>query len=187
MKEINVGEVFCEILSGSAILLVIVAVLDLTNIQSVDATVVAVVNTLSGADVVVVLVVSYLLGLLMDAIGFAMGELFLDQWVGLTQLTEEEFKKFWRTVPPHVLRYRNVQWSYYSAYRNLLVLGVPGGLLWVALAWCKIGLCGALVVFGGVTALAAAFRKSMVALAKIYVHLGRLEYHAPEAAQPDPA
>jgi hypothetical protein len=38
-------------------------------------------------------------------------------------------------VTQHVLSYRDTQWAYFSCYRNLAVLGVPGGLLWLVLIW----------------------------------------------------
>jgi hypothetical protein len=85
-------------------------------------------------------------------------------------------QRFWATVPEHVLKYRDIQWAYYSTYRNLLILTVPLGLLSAFIAGRSVGWVAAVLVLAGDAILCYAFWKSMVALLGIYFRLSSIEY-----------
>jgi len=129
MKGISIPEVFCEIISGLAVMLAAPVLLRVLGFQGVLERICSAEPTALTAAVVVV--TAYLVGLLMDAIGMCLGEWFLDGLLGDEGLSQEVQAKFWRGVTPHVLQYRDTQWAYYSAYRNLLILGLIVGPLWI--------------------------------------------------------
>jgi hypothetical protein len=40
----------------------------------------------------------------------------------------ESLANYWKTAAQHVVKYRDTQWTYYSFYRNLFILFVPGSI-----------------------------------------------------------
>jgi len=132
MKEINIGEVFCEILSGFTVILLVIPLLDLTQYSNLEKTSEFIFRHFNGATLAGGIAVCYLLGLIMDAVGLGVGESFLDSWVKREGApTEDERNRFWQETSAHALNYRNKQWAYYSTYRNLFLLLIPGGIFWV--------------------------------------------------------
>lgn len=72
------------------------------------------------------LVSFYLLGLIVDSLGLAIGEWKLDGWVVKEPPPEKEtIAHFYKAVSEHLLKYRDLQWTYYSMYRNMFILGIP--------------------------------------------------------------
>jgi hypothetical protein len=173
--EINVREVFCEILSGLVVLLLVTAAVDLAGVMSIDVAWVAFTTNVSFGDVATVILICYLLGLIMDAVGVALGELFLDRLLVSDEPSKAERARFWETVPEHVITYRDVQWAYYSTYRNLFLLTIPTTILW-SIVFCEINWIFSMVILLVGVLLEFAFWRTMTALLNIYFELTRIKY-----------
>jgi|GEM_PF-3868576 len=153
-------------------------------------------NQLTANVIVAALLLAYIVGLVVDAFGLFFGDWRLDRWLCRDNLpTEEEEKKekqaarfwnyaywfcretapngietarFWNNVPAHVLAYREQQWAYVSAYRNLIILAVPiCGLACLSLGR-EYGYMGVLFPILFTLVLEFAFCKCVSALLKIY-------------------
>jgi len=172
----NISELFCEILSGAVLIIVLVFACDVAGATSLDAVWTMMKARVSLGDIAAVLVVCYLLGLIMDAFGLAIGELFLDDFIDSDVPTQAQRTSFLQTVPEHMLRYRDHQWTYYSAYRNLLLLLVPGAPLASIVAGRRGGVPAAIVVIVAAIVLAWVLWRSMVALLGIYFRLTKVAY-----------
>lgn len=176
MDKVNITEVFCEVLSGTVVLVFFWLIfhlawaLPLENVKQMAD------GSLSFGGVAAILVLCYLLGLIMDSIGLAIGELFLDKLMVSSEPNKDQIKKFLQTVPEHVLKYGDTQWAYYSTYRNLLILLVPVGLLGAIIAWQKSGTLAALGVILTALIIGWALCRSMKTLLSIHYRLYEIEY-----------
>ena len=168
MKGLNVAEVFCEVLSGLAVIFFVIPLLDIIVTISICKTFAFICKNLSATTIGGALVLAYILGLLMDAIGLALGEWFLDSLLCRDSPSTEEAAAFWKSVSSHVLAYRDIQWAYASAYRNLAILSVPGGLLWCWYVGNNYGWILGIAVLLGVIFLEVVLLKSVAVLLKIY-------------------
>ncbi|MBC2705140.1 hypothetical protein [Desulfobacula sp.] len=130
MRGLDLNEALCELLGGFFILLSIIPILDINGTIAVKDTFIFLSKNLSLSLIGAVIILSYLLGLIMDVIGLGLGELFVDDFLCKDCPSFEETESFWRNVPEHVLKYRDKQWAYYSAYRNLAILIIPCSFLW---------------------------------------------------------
>jgi hypothetical protein len=168
MKDIKITEVFCEILSGFALAAIIIPFLDVTHVTDVALTTEFIGKHLNGASVAGGIAISYLLGLIMDAVGLSLGELFLDIWVCRDTPSSQQTQGFFKAVQPHVLQYRDTQWAYYSMYRNLFLLLIPGGIFWSWTAWSHSGWIWGLAILAASALLELCFWRTMTALLQIY-------------------
>jgi len=168
MKEISVAEVFCEVLSGLAIMFFMIPLLDVIGKSCIHQSFTFIGKNLSATAIGGILVLAYILGLVMDTIGLAVGELFLDRWLCKDSPSAEEKATFWKKVPAHVLGYRDTQWAYVSAYRNLAILALPGGILWCWSIGSKYGCIWALGPLVGMIILELVLLKTIAVLLKIY-------------------
>ena len=166
MKEISVAEVFCEVLSGLAIMFFMIPLLDVIGNSCIHQSFTFIGKNLSATAIGGALVLSYILGLVMDTIGLAVGECFLDRRLCKDAPSGEEIAIFWKKVPKHVLGYRDTQWAYVSAYRNLAILAFPGGTLWCWAIGSSFGWIWALVPLVGVIILEVALLKTIAVLLK---------------------
>jgi hypothetical protein len=139
MKDLDVTQVFCEVLTGLAFLFVMLSVLSLTGFYTVPDVARYAIGKLTVASLGAILVIAYLLGTMMDAVGLALDQLFLDRLVVRTEPSEDDRAKFWKNVNQHVLAYREAQWTYFSCYRNLFILFIPGSILWTLVIWKTVG------------------------------------------------
>jgi len=171
MKEISVAEVFCEVLSGLAIMFFVIPLLDVTGKSCIHQSFLFIGKNLSATTIGGALVFAYILGLLLDTIGLAIGEWFLDSWLCKDRPSKEETETFWKKVPAHVLGYRDTQWAYVSAYRNVAILAAPGGLLWCWSIGSKYGWIWAFVTLLGTLILEVALLKTIAVLLKIYFRI----------------
>ena len=171
MNNFNVAEVFCEVLSGFAIMFFIIPLFDVLGISNIFETFAFMWTNLTAAKLVAMLVLAYILGIIMDSIGLSIGEWFLDDIICKGYPTLKDRKIFWNTVPSHVLAYRDMQWAYFSTYRNLAILTLFSGALW---CWClgaHYGIIGFIVVLVSMVILEIAFWKSMKVLLRTYYDL----------------
>lgn len=147
MKDADIREVFCEILGGALFLSLLFVIVSFGGLIDMQVLAAALAPRITLGLVTGGLIVSYLVGLLVDAIGLALGELFADDWInGETQTITTTTAEFWKKVPEHVLTYRDLQWTYFSTYRNMLLLLMPGVVLFPLLVYKNLGLCWAVSV-----------------------------------------
>ena len=178
MEGIKINEVFCEILSGFSILVCLIAFFDITGISCIKQSLSVIITQMNVATFGAVIVASYLWGLLMDVIGMAADDYIFEPLLckDLTPPNESETNEFWKNVPLHVLSYRDTQWAYYSAYRNLSIIVIVGGILWAWSIknnygwWYSIFLIVVLVLFE------FALLKTMKALLVIYIKITKIQY-----------
>lgn len=149
--KMDIGEVFCELLSGLAIMFLALPLLDLFKISSLSQSLMFVGRHYGAAELAGALVLAYSLGLIMDAFGLAIGE----RWLyGLLEeappeenesspteydTLPEERNAFYAKVLPHVLEHREYEYAYLLAYTNLIIVAVPAGGLWCAWAFIRCG------------------------------------------------
>ena len=131
--KMDVGEVFCELLSGLAIMALVLPILDLWGESSLSQSLKFVgrhtnVATLGGG-----LVLAYSLGLIMDAVGIAVGEWLYPKLYKRMKVKEPlagDRKTFYEKSLPHVLEHREYEYAYLLAYTNLAIIAVPSVILW---------------------------------------------------------
>jgi hypothetical protein len=140
MKDFDVREVFCEILGGALFLSLLIAIFDFCGLIDTKALTTALAPKITLGVVTAGLTASYLVGILVDAMGLALGECFVDDWINSKSKTITS-PAFWKTVPEHVLKYRDLQWTYYSTYRNVLLLLVPGLVVFPKLVYARLSSC----------------------------------------------
>lgn len=165
--SINVTEVFCEILGGLSALMLIALIADLTSISTFSE-----VYPLMANNLTLTVGFSYLLGLVVDAISLAIGEWFLDKWLRTDEPTQGANQAFLKNATAHVLKYRDTEWAYFSAYRNLFLILIPGIFVAAAVTAKYIPWYWAVMVVGGVgVLLELALLKSMKVLLGIYYEI----------------
>ena len=125
MKDLNFTELFCEIFSGLYTLLIITLIFDCFGYLDIIKTIQGIMTL---PIFTITIVCSYLIGLIVDAIGLSLGEWFFDEWVSNEDdtPTKEEYAKYYKSVSETSAKYRDLQWSYYSLYRNIFLLSVVG-------------------------------------------------------------
>jgi hypothetical protein len=173
MSGLNLKEMFCEILSGITLVFCILPILDLLGLVCLSHVFTFIGQRVTGTLVFVSICVFYLFGFLVDAVGFAMDYLILEKIYNIGSLKPDERTKFWKNVKEHVLKYRDTQWTFYSCYRNLFVLFIPGGFFWIWLI-CKVSQW----YYGLILAIVVLFMefflfKTMKALVKLYNEITR--------------
>ena len=169
MKELNLAETFCEILSGLSLLFLLVPLLDLIGVFSLDKSIGLFTGNLTVAGLGALLLVSFFVGTaVVDAVGFAIEQLAGRYLPSDPVVTDAEKSVFWKTASEHVLRYREHQWTYYSCYRNLFIMLLPGGICWAIVVWCRFGRGYAAMVFGATALLEVALYFSMTGVLKLY-------------------
>ncbi|MEW6667680.1 MAG: hypothetical protein AB1512_20925 [Thermodesulfobacteriota bacterium] len=168
MKDIGVAEVFCEILSGIVLAAVIVPFLVIRGVADIPSITAFMGKHMNAATLTMAIAACYFLGLIMDAVGLAVGERCLDSRVCKDAPSSEEMQLFWKAVPEHVLTYRDTQWAYYSMYRNLFLLLIPGSLLWCCVAWAHSGWLWGLLTLVASALLELCFWRTMKCLLELY-------------------
>ena len=178
MKGINVSEVFCEILSGFSILVCLIAFFDIAGISCIKQSIGVISTQMNATTFGAVIVASYLLGLLMDVVGMTADEYIVEPLLckDLKPPTDSETNEFWKNVPLHVLSYRDTQWAYYSAYRNLSIIVVIGGFFWVWSFKNNYGWWQAIFLVIVLLLIEFALLKTMKALLKIYFQITKIQY-----------
>jgi hypothetical protein len=139
MKDFDISEEFCEVLGGGLAIVLGIAVVDLGGCIDVvqlykDAAKAGI------GGLTVALVGSYLIGLLVDAVGLAIGEWWFDSLLSRGKApTEAHRKKFWEKAQEPLVNYRDHQWVFYSAYRTLFLLFIPGIVILPSVVWKHVG------------------------------------------------
>ena len=172
MKDFNLINLFCEILSGIFGILISLLILDVFGYIKIDE----IFNNIN-IDIsylTFLLVVSYFIGLFIDAIGLALGEWFLDELVATINYPDKiENKRFYNKSSEHIAEYRYRQWKYYSLYRNLFIMLLTGlpfytYKMWIILDW-KITVISTIVIIF----LIVSILKSMRTLINLYYNIAK--------------
>jgi hypothetical protein len=156
MKDFNINDVFCEIIGGLVFLLIIPPLLSICNSHySLPNTYIFFIQHLKLFNIVFLFTIAYVFGLMIDCVGLAIGELFLDKLIIKDDVTFMNKNDLWKNVSEHVLRYRERQWDFYCCYRNIFILLIPNFIIWtiackpiVGLSWLCYGI-PTLVIFYG--------------------------------------
>lgn len=129
--KLNVVEIFCEILSGLILGLIFLPLLGLFNVSTINESWTFINSNLTTGNVTLIIITSYLIGLIVDSVGLSIGEWFLDKKLATeAEPTSDECKTFYNNVEAHILTYRETQWAYLSLYRNLYILAFPHLIIW---------------------------------------------------------
>ena len=132
--KVAITEIFCEIITGLALTLVILACLDWPGIITFEDVLETVKSSFGVTSLTTVLIAAYLLGVVLDAAGLVFDNVF-HKVICADEPSSEEVKNFWRTADAHVLAYRDNVWAYYFCYRNLLMLTIPAIICWFGSLW----------------------------------------------------
>ena len=167
MKELDLSQVFCEVVSGLAGIFIFFGLLDALEVQGIKDIVVWFGMNMSIPIATGLFVIAYLLGLILDAFGLLFDKL-IDKCLGITEPTADELKQFYSKVPNHVFGYWKEQWVYFSCYRNILMCLIPGFLIWTYVAHKYWGMKAVLGVSLGSLVLGFALWESLKDLKTIY-------------------
>jgi len=154
MKELDLSHLFCEVLGGLIGILLVVCLLDVFGLLSLSIVWQEVKNNASLAGATVLLIGSYLVGLVVDAFGMVFDMYVTDKWDAAKNRKVGAREEFFKHASEHAFRYWQEQWIYFSCYRNLFMLVVPGIIVWSWSAYKYRG-CGAAIVcfvFSGIVA-----------------------------------
>jgi hypothetical protein len=182
LKDVSLIEAFCEVLSGIGFLFLLLPALHLAGITSVGAVICYIATSLTVAGFGAFLLGAYVLGAAVaDPAGLAidefLGSLLRERWTKAADwlwgptVSAANKGKFWRTVSDHVLKYRELQWAYYSAYRNLFILFAPASVLWTIIAWRECGWARGVEVLGVCLILEGALFYSAKVLSALYADI----------------
>ena len=172
MKELSLAETFCEVLSGLALLTILLPLLDILEYSTLANSLYYIVSHITLSNVGLLAIISYLLGLILDAFGLGIGEVFLDKLVAKNPPGDAETEQFWRNVSEHVLRYRDHQWTYYSCYRNLFIIFPFASVLFLVCILLRYQTWHLIFVLA-VVPIEWALWRSMCALLEIYYRITR--------------
>jgi hypothetical protein len=174
MKDLDLKDVFCEILSGLSVLCLLLSLMDLLGYLDLEASCRFLIDHLSLSSVTAILLASYLLGIIGDTVGLSLGEWKVDSVVCRKPTPNgKQRTAFWQKAPSHVLRYRDTQWAYYACYRNLFLLTPLNALLWGICLKSRIGLATAGLIFLGVLIIEVGLFFSMRVLLGLYYEITR--------------
>lgn len=172
MKDFDLRELFCEVLSGLFVLLLVVPLLHFAGVSSLDKTISVLLAKFSLSLATSLSVLCYLLGLLFDAVGFAFSEGSLGNCIETeTTPSDNEVAHFWKSVEEHVLDYRERQWRFFSCYRNVFLLAPLCGIAWGVLLWERHSWVWLVVILLATIALEVALFISMRGLLDLYYRI----------------
>ena len=92
MKGFNVAEIFCELLSGFAAIFLVIVLLDVFGTSCLRQSLTLIVSKGSATAIAGAVLVAYLVGLVVDAVGLAVGGWFLDSWLCQEPSSDEKEK-----------------------------------------------------------------------------------------------
>lgn len=172
MKDFNLTEIFCEILGGFFAILVCALILDCFGYLEIEK---FIPDLKTEVSILALLLSSYFLGLIVDAIGLAIGEMFFDNWVVKNDKAPSEAnnKAFYSGATESTLRYRDFQWAFYSLYRNILIFSAIGITFYIIKVWKING--GIFAVSSGIIILGVLYCifRAMRTLLKLYYEIGK--------------
>lgn len=178
MSGLKISEVFCEILSGFAIIVCLIPFFDIIQTSCISQSLSTISKHLSATSIGAVIIISYLLGIIMDAVGMVADDYIMEPLLlrGCNTPTESESNEFWKNVPAHVLSYRDSQWAYYSTYRNLSIILIIPGFLWIWSILNNYGWYWAIAMILVFAFIEFALIKTIKVLLIIYLKISRIQY-----------
>ncbi|MCE7990896.1 MAG: hypothetical protein HEP71_02910 [Roseivirga sp.] len=129
--KLNLKEIFCELLSGLALILLILPLLHILGAVTIFQVKELALESLDGTLLITLtLICSFVLGIIMDSIGLALGSLFIDKVICSDEPESFDYRRYWKTVTTELSAYREEQWAYYSCYRNMSIVLIPLVFFW---------------------------------------------------------
>lgn len=177
MKDLDIGVLFCEILGGLCLMLICVAALDLAGLVDVRSVLVNATKESTGWSIAGLLVAAYLVGIIVDAIGMAFDEI-ITRIPGINSTLGYDGGKlpdcFYAKSKEHQLAFWRDQWTYFSCYRNLLMLSVAWMPISVLIAnkyggsvWVWIILAGCVVTIGSLGVTVRCMQRVLATISKV--------------------
>jgi len=165
--KLNLTDVFCELISGVAIMLTVVPILDLLRVLRVSDAWQALLGSPNLTTLTVVLGVSYMVGVIFDGIAMS-SDTWLARWLKVPDVPHEASTDFWRRVQPHVLSYRSETWAFYFCYRNLFLLLPVAAVAWSVWLLLHYSFCLAAFAFAALLGMAFLLSRGMREIYKLY-------------------
>ena len=170
MKDFNFADLFCEILSGILAIIISLLILDYSGYLSMKDILANL--TIDFSFLTCIIVLGYLVGLIIDSIGLALGELFLDKFIAtIPEPTDVERKNYYKNVQENVSTYRNRQWKFYSLYRNIFIISIIGLYFYFMVTWEDFGLKFSIVTSLIIIAILSSVFYSMRTLINLYYRI----------------
>ena len=101
--KINLADIFCEVLSGLALFLNIIPLLDILDLATISKSLTYVSSKMTLSNVTVFVVACYVLGLLIDAVGLAFDRIFSFVLEDKSPPSYTQRSNYWKSVTPQVL------------------------------------------------------------------------------------
>lgn len=167
--KVTITEVFCEIISGLMLLIVLSAISIIFGWIELSTLTNSHTEIFSAAPFASLIVFSYILGIIFDPIGMAF-DLLIMRWLGgkRDSLTNEHNARFYQTVSNHVLSYRLETWAYYFCFRNLFVLLPLAVMLWCEIMWSNLAILAVVLIALVTIGIMFSLWKTMDTLLDIY-------------------
>ncbi len=129
--KFNPKEIFCELISGLSFICYLAPLFHLFDILSF-AEMKSLLDKITTVEFIsIFLIITYVLGILMDAIGLTIGSGFLDDKVSNNEPSGIEYQEYWKNVNDKLSAYREEQWTYYSCFRNVFINLIPILVSWL--------------------------------------------------------
>lgn len=139
--QFSLTDLFCELVSGIAVLLGVAGFLSCLGVLPLEQLVALAAHPGRWPSAVFVLTVAYVAGLVADAFGITFDKHYSSK-VCTDSPADEQKKAFWQNAAKHVVEYRDRQWAYYSLYRNLFLVTLVGGVAWLGISFSRWGFWG---------------------------------------------
>lgn len=168
MKDLDLSQVFCEILGGLAGIFWALGALDLSGLYSVRDSWCWASKYASFSGLTAFLVFSYLIGIIVDAFGLVFDKVITDHWELSKKHSGISRSEFYKSAEAHLFSYWKEQWTYFSCYRNLFMVMIPGLITWPLLVNKYLGCFAASVTFILSVIVAVVLWLAMQTLLKLY-------------------
>lgn len=135
MKDFSLTELFCEILSGILLIFLMLPWFFGAEVASFKEFYIQTIGLITATNVVLIVFFSYLIGLLVDAVGLSADKWVFDRLLFKNGPSPQERKEFFGKASAHLIGYRDTQWAYYSLYRNVFLIATVGGIIFLVGTW----------------------------------------------------
>lgn len=170
MKDLNLTEIFCEISSGLLLIGIFLPWTCEGNMNSISEIYRSCFANVTSSTIIVLLVFSYLLGLVVDALGLV-ADAWLFRHIFQNSPTSAERRDFFSSAPAHILQYRDNQWAYYSLYRNIFLINVAGFVSIITFTRETWSFAEKLALFAIVAFLNLCFFRAMTSIVNLYFEI----------------
>jgi hypothetical protein len=137
--KIDISKMICEILSGLFLILLILLIAYYYKTSEIEEFLKENSKSLLDLGIITLLfALCYFLGIIIDDIDLLFDAVTVDilmekcKWFKI-----EKSNTLLKDLDEHILTYRNNQWSYYTCYRNLLILLIPIEIFVFRILFCN--------------------------------------------------